>query len=129
MSSGSKVVQTFPYGQVKVIVLDISPDGLYALLQPDDGWQWLVMEAWGYHNDTVARSLHWEYYGPGGTAVKTAYSLAAGIHLELCRDSQPGSSLLHPLMLDRYTYAVLKVDALTSGMAIGLRALVLEFAG
>jgi len=123
------VMQTFPYGRLKIKWSAGAAASGSLVFRPDDGFQWLVLDAWGYHDDTLSVALAWQYYD-GTTVITKAPStaLAANVNWELSRNAIAASSLFNPLLLSREVYAIL-VGTVGAGKKLYISALVLEFAG
>jgi len=99
---------------------------------PASNLLWLVVEAHGYHDDTVATVLYWRI-----TAGKTQASLtkaasgvlAASIYWELYRDEMAARSNALPYLLSDSNFASLwaNVGALSAGKKLHIRSLVWEY--
>lgn len=134
-SPTQNAVGVYPYGHLKVIEVNPLADALTCDLRPPLGFQWIVIEASGWNDDSTDRSCQWTIVDSLNT---TSWTLApTSIHavanqnkLTCNQAASAGNNVTSTgIMLNYNVYATFTADALTSGKKIIVRALVMEFAG
>jgi len=123
---------TFPLGGLRVISLDGTAGTLTLALQPQAGFTWNILEAWGFHDDTSARSLNWSWYDGITTISKGGLGTACAAQVVTplpVNGNATSNWLCSPLSCHRGVYPILNADALTAGKKLYVRAVVAEYGG
>lgn len=100
-------------------------------LRPAAGKKYFLLFVYGYHDDTTARLVYWQFYDGTNTmewpqAGKSLNgSLYLGLELGPAAESVVGASKFQGV-IDRDTYLQFKGAALATGKKVYIRALVLE---
>jgi len=97
-------------------------------LRPASGKRWIVIDAWGWHDDTVARALNWQYYDGTTTIAKSPTTRDANVQVPLSFDVGAFGSIMVPsrIILTNSVYAQFKGASLAEGKKVYVQALVLE---
>jgi hypothetical protein len=103
-------------------------------LQPPAGEHWLIVEAYAFHNNDVAKSMFWTIHDGtdaivhGATAALTAGGICALLKSDAGSATADGSFNL-PLILNRLLHATASFNALTAGKKGTIHALVYKVRG
>jgi len=126
-----EVSRTLPYGFLKVVEITGVALDTTIELKPAAGFSWLVVEAWGYHDDATSRSLNWQFQDDNLTLgiVKEGSGAIAALspwHLPQRSTSTPWATNIERYLFNSKVYAQLNADALAAGKKLYIKALVYE---
>lgn len=118
-------------GRLKLIHVDNMKDNSKPVdLRPGQRKKWLIINAWGYHDDASARNSNWQYSDGIKTIAPTAVvSEAANQKQSIFLAEWKGGSttiIAQNIILTRDVFAQFKVASLASGKYAYADALVLE---
>lgn len=123
------VVRTLPYGNLKIVTVTGAAVDTTIELRPTDGFQYYIIECWGYHDDGTNRSLNWSYYDGTDEITKEGSGAIAALtpwQLNQRSTATPWSTLMAGLIVDYDIYPRLTADALAAGKKLYIKALVYE---
>jgi len=98
--------------------------------RPDPGKVWLIMDAWGYHNDTTSRASYWGWEsGVPTTISKQGVDLAAmiGVPLKSVGGGQDMESGFWPYIITEDVYLKFIIPSLGAGKVGTACLFVLEY--
>lgn len=129
-------------GVCRLVSIDGSADDVDIDLAPDIGTEWVIVWAYGYHNDTSARAQNWRFIDSNpempGTPVTidfpataaAAASVPLGIYAFRPDVAADGRAITaEPMILTHNVKSQFVVAALTAGKKCYIRAMVIERAG
>lgn len=130
-STGPPTTPVFPYGKLRVVTATGVAAAQTVALQPDQGYIWDVLVAWGYHDDTSSRNLYWSFTDGTNVTRGGTVGMAAPGYLPI--NGQLIGTYAQPignqLTLSNRVYAVFNSDAaLNAGKKLYVTALVREYA-
>jgi len=130
-------------GVIRLISLDGVAAGLTLDLATESGCDWVIIWAYGYHDDNAgAHAINWRFVDSNpivtGTPVTINFPAAAALALNLnhgidCwRPDVSVANMTHepePIVLTKYVKAVLVADAMGAAKKLYIRAMVREIGG
>lgn len=117
-------------GEIKLVSLSGTAAATTLALQPAAGRRWLVLDAWGWHDDSGSnQTLQWRFYDGTTTLYKAASAaVAQSVHRNI-RASGPSDNYVNtPIYLTYDKYAQLVAGGMSAGKKLYINALVLEWA-
>jgi hypothetical protein len=114
-------------GKVKPIAVDGAADDITIELQPADGFEYEVVDLWGYHDDGGGnQTLSWALTNGVTTVSHTGASKAASDNHHFPLYGSTNVMLASPLYIDHQNYLQLSAGALGAGKKLFIRGIVYE---
>lgn len=125
-------IATYPLGGLRLVKLDGTAGVTTLAMQPQSGFTWNVILAWGFHDDTSSRSLSWTFtdslntFGMGSPAAIAAQVVCP---LTMNNINTAANYFTDMARFHNGLYPILNADALTAGKKLYIRAYVAEYGG